>query len=133
VDLGLLELRGISEPIHAFGVGAEGVICRDAIARAYDCRIWQVLWLVIETTAGSLAATGRLAQAAVVYGHLAAHHPPSAIAGVGRARQRRPDRVRQLPEFESLMAQGADMDRHELVAYTRECLGRATAPLVGSA
>jgi hypothetical protein len=101
--------------------------CRDAISRLYDLRHSQVIWLVIETTAGFFATTGRLHEAAILYGHLDAHHPPWGVPAVRRARQRGLDRVRQLVEFELLMAQGADMDRDELVAYTVERLEHAAA------
>jgi hypothetical protein len=100
-------------------------ICRDAITRAYDIRHWQVVWLVIETTAGYFATAGRLAQAAVLYGHLEAHHPPWGVPAVRRARQRGLDQVCQLAECDLLMAQGADMDRDELVAYALERLHQA--------
>jgi hypothetical protein len=105
-----------------------GEICRDALTRLYDLRYWQVLWLVTETLAGSLAAAGHLHEAAVLYGHLEAHRPPWGLPAVRRARQRGLDRVRQLPDFELLMAQGADMDREELVAYTLERLEGARVP-----
>jgi predicted ATPase/class 3 adenylate cyclase len=105
-------------------------ICRDAITRVYGCRFWHFLRLVIETVAGVFAATGRLEEAAVLYGHLESHHRPWGIPAVGRARQRGLDRVRQLPGFELLMAQGADMDRDELVAYTLECLEDTPAPQI---
>jgi hypothetical protein len=105
-----------------------GQICRDAIGRLYDLRYWQVLWLVIETVAGFFAGTGHLQEAALLYGHLEAHRPPWGLPAVRRARQRGLDRVRQLPEFESRMAQGADMDRDELVAYALERLEPAAEP-----
>jgi predicted ATPase/class 3 adenylate cyclase len=105
-----------------------GDICRDAITRIYDSRHWQLLWLVIETVAGFLSTVERLTETAVLYGHLEAHRPPWGIPGARRARQRGLDRVRQLPEFEFLMAQGMDMDRDNLVAYTLGCLERTSAP-----
>jgi predicted ATPase/class 3 adenylate cyclase len=104
-----------------------GEICRDAIIRLYDLRFWQVLWLVLETVARFFAAGGHLHEAAVLYGQLEAHRPPWGLPAVRRARQRGLDRVRQLPDFELLMARGADMDRDELVAYTLERLEDAAA------
>jgi predicted ATPase/class 3 adenylate cyclase len=102
-------------------------ICRDALGRLYDRRFWQAVWLVIETVAGWFAAVDRLDEAALIYGHLDAHHPPWGLPAVQRARQRGLDRIRQLADFEVLMAQGADMDRDELVAYTLERLADAGA------
>jgi predicted ATPase/class 3 adenylate cyclase len=105
-------------------------ICLDAITRLYDIRGWAMLWLLIETVTGSFAASGRLQEGAVLYGHLEAHHPPWDLPAVRQARQRGLNRVRQLPGFELLMAQGADMDRDELVAYTLECLENTPAPQI---
>jgi hypothetical protein len=103
-------------------------ICRDAITRLYDLRYWQVLWIVIETVAGFLAAAGHLHEAAVLYGHLDAHHPPWGLPAVHRARQRGLNHIRQLDDVDELMAQGADMDRDELVAYTLKRLQNDAAP-----
>jgi predicted ATPase/class 3 adenylate cyclase len=102
-----------------------GEICRHALTRNYDVRNWLGLWLLIETTASYLAASASLHEAAVLYGHLEAHHAPWGLPAVYRARQRGLDRVRQLDDFEVLMAQGADMDRDELVIYTIDRLGQA--------
>jgi hypothetical protein len=105
-------------------------ICRDAITWLYDLRYWQLLWLVMDTTPRFFVAAGSVHEASVLYGHLEAHHPPFGIPAARRARQRGLDRVRQLADFELLMAQGADMDRDELVAYTFERLERAPAPQI---
>ena len=105
-------------------------ICRDAISRIYDCRMWHVVWIVVETVAGFFAATGRLHEAAVLYGHLEAHRPPFGVPAIRRARQRGLDRVRQLTKVETLMAQGTAMDRDELVAYILDRLGPAAPPQV---
>jgi hypothetical protein len=105
-----------------------GEICRDAIIRLYDLRFWQVLWLVIETVARFFAAAGHLHEAAVLYGQLEAHRPPWGLPAVRRARQRGLDGVRQIVDRELLMAQGADMDRDVLVAYTLERLEDAEVP-----
>jgi hypothetical protein len=107
-----------------------GAICRDALARTYDLRFWPFLWLELETVAGYFAAGRSLASAAVLYGHLEAHHPPWGMSAARRARQRGLDRVCQLADFELLMAHGADMDRDELVAYTLERLRDTAAPQI---
>jgi hypothetical protein len=99
-------------------------ICRDAVGQSYDFRLWHVLWLVVETVAGFFAAGGRVDEAAVLYGHLEAHRTPFGVPGVRRARQRGLDRVRLLADHGRLMAQGASMDRHELVAYALDRLGQ---------
>jgi predicted ATPase/class 3 adenylate cyclase len=97
-------------------------ICCDAITRLYDLRFWMIVFLQIDAAAGLFATTDRIHEAAIIYGHLDAHHPPWGVPGAYRARQRGLDRVRQLDEHELLMAQGADMDRDQLVAYTLERL-----------
>jgi predicted ATPase len=105
-----------------------GEICRHALTRNYDIRNWLGLWLLIETIASYFAASASLHEAAVLYGHLENHHAPWGLPAVHRARQRGLDRVRQLADFEVLMAQGAEMDRDELVAYTLERLKVLAAP-----
>ena len=107
-----------------------GEICRDAITQIYDFRMWRLVWLLIETVAGFFTAAGRLQEAAVLYGYLEAHRPPFGMPAVRRARQRGLDRVRQLADFDLSMAQGAAMDRHELVAYTLDRLAQVVAPRV---
>jgi hypothetical protein len=105
-------------------------ICRDAIARIYDFRMWHVVWILIETVASLLAAAGSRQEAAVLYGHLEAHRPPLGMPAARRARERGLDRVHQLAGVGLLMAQGADMDRDELVAYTLERLEPVAEPQI---
>jgi predicted ATPase/class 3 adenylate cyclase len=100
-------------------------ICRDAMTRFYDLRFWLLVYLQIEAAAGIFATADRLHDAAIIYGHLDAHHPPWGLAPGHRARQRGLDRIRQLADVDQLMAQGADMGRDELVAYTLERLEHA--------
>jgi hypothetical protein len=108
-------------------------ICRHALSRLYDFRFWHLVFLQIDVAAGLFATADCLEEAAVIYGHLDAHHPPWGVSSAHRARQRGLDRVRQLTDFESLMAQGADMDRDELVAYTLKRLEDAAEPVIGPA
>jgi predicted ATPase/class 3 adenylate cyclase len=105
-------------------------ICRDAITRLYDLRLWFLVFLQIEAAAGLFAAADRLHDAAILYGHLDAHHPPWGLPAVHRARQRGLDRIRQLADVNLLMVRGADMDRDELVAYTLERLEHAAEPQI---
>jgi predicted ATPase/class 3 adenylate cyclase len=122
-----LNLSALSFAAVALRRPDAGEICRDALARLYDIRHWQVTWLVIGTAASWLGTAGRLGEAAVLYGHLDAYHPPWGSPAVRRARQRGLDWVRQLADVDLLMAQGADMDRDQLVGYTLERLEHAAA------
>jgi predicted ATPase/class 3 adenylate cyclase len=97
-------------------------ICRDALTRSYDLRFSPLLGLELDTIVKFFTAAGSLEEAAVLCGYLEAHQVPWGVPAARRARQRAIDRVRQLPQFDMLMAQGADMDRDELVAYTLEHL-----------
>jgi hypothetical protein len=99
-------------------------ICQDAIARLYDLRFWLLVLLQIEAAAGLFATADRLREAAVIYGYLDAHQPPWGVARGHHARQRGLDRVRQLADYDLLMAQGAAIDRDELVAYSLDRLER---------
>jgi predicted ATPase/class 3 adenylate cyclase len=131
------DLSAEGDNLHARALAAVALrrpdaaeICRDAITRLYDLRFWVHVFLQIEAAAGLLAAADRLHEAAIIYGHLDAHHPPWGLPAVQRARQRGLDRIHQLADVDLLMAQGADMDRDELVAYTLKRLGDAAAPHV---
>jgi predicted ATPase/class 3 adenylate cyclase len=105
-------------------------ICRDAMTRLYELRYWLHLWMLIETVAHLLAASGKLEEAAVIYGHLEAHRAPWAVPAVVRARQRGLDRVRQLADYRVPMARGTAMNPQELVAYTLDRLEHAAPPQV---
>jgi hypothetical protein len=100
-------------------------ICRDAMVRLYEIRDWLMLWPLVEHTAGYFAGAGMVQDAAVIYGHLDAHHAPWGAQAARRARQQGLDRVRQLAEYDLLMAEGADMDRDQLVIYTLDRLAQA--------
>jgi predicted ATPase/class 3 adenylate cyclase len=121
-----INLSALAFAVTALHTPDAGHICRDAIIRLYDLRFWNVLWLVIETAAGSLAGAGRRDEAAVVYGHLEAHRPPWGIPGVRRARERGLDRIRDVPQRDELMARGAVMDRDQLVAYVVDLLAHGS-------
>jgi hypothetical protein len=97
-------------------------VCREALARLYDMRFWILVWLVIETAAGSFASAGRLREAAVVYGHLEAHRSAWGIPAVRRSRERGLAKARQHPQESLLMVHGALMDRDRIVEYTLDQL-----------
>jgi predicted ATPase len=105
-------------------------IVRDTMTRLYDLRFWYLVYPQIDVAAGLFATTDRLHEAAIIYGYLDAHHPPWGDTTAHRARQRGLDRVRQLADVDRLMAQGADMNRDELVAYTLERLRDTETPQV---
>jgi predicted ATPase/class 3 adenylate cyclase len=105
-------------------------ICRDAITLLYELRFWYLVYLQMDVAAALFATTDRLHEAAVIYGHLDAHHPPWGVPTAYRARQRGLDRIRQLPDVDLLIAQGADMDRDQLVAYTLERLEHVAEPQI---
>jgi hypothetical protein len=65
-----------------------------------------------------------------LYGHVEARHPPWEFRPSVAPRQRGLDRVRQLADFDVLMAQGTNMGRDDLVAYTLDRLGRAAPPQI---
>ncbi len=95
------------------------------MVRLYEIRDWLMLWPLVEHAAGYFAGAGMVQDAAVVYGHLDAHHAPWGGQAARRARQHGLDRVRQLTEYDLLMAEGADMDRDQLVIYTLDRLAEA--------
>jgi hypothetical protein len=94
--------------------------CRDAVTQGYDSRHWGVVWGSVGAAMVQLAMSGELEPATVIYGHLEAHWPPRA-----RDHLRAEDIERLLadPNADCWRAQGAAMDRHEVIRYALECLG----------
>lgn len=93
--------------------------CREAITRFHDTRTWLLLWPVLVAMSSWFETTGNIEPAAVIYGHLDAHHPPySEVDGRLRGLQL----VHQHPRADQLMARGAAMDRDQLVAFVLEQL-----------
>jgi hypothetical protein len=95
----------------------------EVLHRLYADRHWLDLWVAIESLAAHWALTGRPAQAAVLLGHLdsrgrghgAMVRRRARISGVLSATQ---------PDY---MAQGAAMDREELVRFALDELAREVA------
>jgi hypothetical protein len=94
-----------------------GEMCRDALVRLYDTRYWSQVWAALEPIARWMIATGDVERAAVLYGHLEAHHPPWDRPITRRARQAGLRAVHELPNAGELMSRGASMDRDELIAF----------------
>ena len=91
---------------------------RDAIDRLYALRYWAMLWMTVETAAAHLVATGDLHGAAVVLGHLEAHHPANPETRAVRDMSLAP--VRADPRSVESMRRGALLDGDGLVAHLRE-------------
>jgi hypothetical protein len=82
---------------------------------------WNRIWLLVDAIAGWLSDLERLEEAAVVNGHLEAHHPAWGDSSRdGRAEALA--KVQRLGRAEELMAMGAEMSNDDLVAYLLERL-----------
>jgi predicted ATPase/class 3 adenylate cyclase len=99
-------------------------VASEAIDRLYAARYAAGLWPCLGYTAAHLLHRGRTEEAAVLTGHLEAHHSGVVLmcAGILRA-----DPLSALsgPDVEESKATGAAMDRAELVGYILGHLGRA--------
>jgi predicted ATPase len=115
-------LIGLSIAATRFRIPEASNVCREAITRLYDTRHWSLIWTGIDVVARWMAATGRLDEAAVVYGHLEVHHAIWDNAGGRRARSRGLEIVRPHPHADQLMARGAAMGRDQFVAFVLDQL-----------
>ena len=91
--------------------------CHEALISAYNARHWRRIWQLFESVGLALAESGQLEEAAVVVGNLEAHHPPFGIEYNLGFRTRTLDIIHNHPSTDTWMAQGAAMDRHQIVEF----------------
>ena len=96
-----------------------GDVFREAITRFYDTRDWVVTGVALIPLASWFETTGNAEAATVIYGHLVAHRAPYRDID-GRLQSLRAPR--EHPDGAHLVAQGAAMDREQLVAFALEQL-----------
>jgi hypothetical protein len=96
------------------------VLYREVLHRLYADRHWLDLWVAIESLAAHWASTGRSAHAAVLLGHLDSR----GRGHVALARRRARISVALSTTQPDYMAQGAAMDREELVRFALDELER---------
>jgi predicted ATPase/class 3 adenylate cyclase len=112
--------------------------CREAIAHCSQARHWNLVWVSAIAATAQLLATGNLEPATVIYGYLEAHQPLVAASGsdifgrqLGLSRVSGAEDIERLPatpDPDRWRAQGAAMDRHQVVRYALEHLGPSSAP-----
>lgn len=110
-------LRAVALATVGLHLDTELDVCRTALACLYEIRYWFRIWHLFDSIALAMASTGQLEAAAVVIGHLDAHHPPWGIEHELGFRERAHEIVGQQPRAEEWMARGAAMDRHQIVGY----------------
>jgi predicted ATPase/DNA-binding SARP family transcriptional activator len=100
------------------GLGAPDALthCHDALAAAYEIRVWPKVWQTLESVTLALASDGRTEEAAVILGHLDAHSPGFGLEHGLLFR----DQARELVEadggYDAAKLSGALMPADELVA-----------------
>ena len=92
----------------------------DALAGAYDDRLWFWVWQSVGTAARWLANAGELEAAAVLIGHLDAHDHGNVSAGLREL-------IDALPDGWAPASRGARLHRDSIVAFALERL-RAAVP-----
>jgi hypothetical protein len=105
--------------LAAVGLDRDDAIesCRQALIKCHEIRLWHRTWHVFESIALSLASAECIEAASVIVGHLEAHHPPSGFEQHAGFRGRTMDLVRDHSQATEWMAQGAAMERHQLIDY----------------
>jgi predicted ATPase/class 3 adenylate cyclase len=96
----------------------------DALTHLYANREWSNLWVAIEALAIHWTETGRTEPAATLLGFLEARKDLRSVAFLGR-RQDAVAALRESPEAHPWMAQGAALDRDQLVDYALDQLADA--------
>jgi hypothetical protein len=93
-----------------------GSRCRQVLEILVGGRRWRHIWLLADGLSPWLVRHDRAAVAAVLLGHLQAHHPPWG-EGDRHARGEVRAAVDGLDGIEALLQQGEQMSRREIVAY----------------
>ena len=117
-------LRAIALATVGLDPGAAIHACREALMRLYEIRYWYRIWQLFDSIALALASTNHIEAAAVVVGHLEAHHPPFGVEHLMRFRSRTLEIVRTRSEVDAWIARGAAIDRHQIVEYALAELGQ---------
>jgi hypothetical protein len=81
----------------------------------YDARDWLHLWPVVELLASWWASNGALVQAAVIVGHLDAHHITTGVTE--RRRQRTLPLLAELATADASLEHGRHLTRDQLIDY----------------
>ena len=105
-----------SHPDDAIGV------CHEALVRLFEIRFWWRTWHVFDSIGLALVSSGRTEAAAVVVGHLDAHHPPFGTEEMLGFRRHAAEIVRSDARCDEWMARGASMDRYQIVEYALAAL-----------
>ena len=100
------------------------VALREALTHVHENRDWMDVLHLLETVAVYWAKTGRTRDAAVLLGHLEA----GGIGSVSLAARNQKvfAGLHEDPDAQTWMADGAALDRHELVHHTLEQLADAS-------
>jgi predicted ATPase len=121
-------LIGVAIAATRFRTPDASIVCRETVTRLYDTRHWVHFWVAIDVVARWLAATGKLEEAAIIYGHLEVHHPVWDNVAGRRGRSRGLEIVREHPQADQLMARGSAMGRDQFVDFVLDQLaGPASA------
>jgi hypothetical protein len=89
---------------------------RAGLTRCFEMREWNAIWLIANAATEWLVGAGHLEAAAVILGHLEAHHPVWGQADRD-TRDAMRARIERLHDADELMAHGADMSQTALATY----------------
>ena len=111
--LGVVWATTVLRTVEAAAIGHE------ALLRLVDNRHWSLIWIATEIVASHLFFESNIEAAALIYGHLEAHHP---AWGGEHGRVRALQRLRKQPGAEQWLARGASMTDDEVVALVLDRL-----------
>jgi hypothetical protein len=110
---------GVVEAATAMRAPESSRLGAEALAEFRETRNWLGIWALLNVLAEWMAFVHDAEGAATIYGHLEAnHHTPWDTPVVRQRRNAGLVAVGAEPAFEQWMAQGAEMDRDAIVAYS---------------
>jgi predicted ATPase len=132
-------LQGVANCSVRLSLDTGADACREAIAHCYEARHWTLVWVTARTAIAQLLTSGNPEPATVIYGYLAAHQTLVAASGSDVVDQQLGLEVRlssaegierflASPDSDRWRAQGAAMDRHQVVRYALEHLALSSDP-----
>ena len=117
-----LNLAGAAQAMNALDLPDTDAACTDTLRFLHTHRLWSHVWVFMVTIASRLASTERIHPASVLLGNLEAHHPPLTAQFTQRQRSQALEQVRKHQQAQEWMAEGAGLDRDQVVAYALQQL-----------
>jgi predicted ATPase/DNA-binding SARP family transcriptional activator len=115
-------LRGVALANVGLDPNSAAPACYEAVHELSQLFRWDTIWKAMDSVVLVLAAGGSFESAAVLLGHLDAHHPPFGLEQLCRFRERARQLIHDLPDLDRWLAHGVAWDRQQMVDHALEQL-----------